>query len=95
MVCLACEENTSDIVKHVLLHCSKLYAARDSWFENIVNILNVTDSVNLFNTEEDIFIETVLGGRSDLLYNTDENKWEQFITSCAINIRHIIDAFLN
>ncbi|CAH1798076.1 unnamed protein product [Owenia fusiformis] len=91
--CLACAKTTNDIVKHFILECSSLSATRDIFFEKIVNLLPVEDSINILNSDDDVLVECLLGSRTDVLQNYDFAEWQQFINLSSNQISAMLKEF--
>ncbi|CAH1783288.1 unnamed protein product, partial [Owenia fusiformis] len=79
--CKKCNSSCNCIIFH-FLHCNQFLSERDAFFERLIDILPVQDSVMLFNFDDDIFLQTVLGSRIDFDVAND-TIYEMFVIECA------------
>jgi hypothetical protein len=86
MICKLCGKETDDRAKHLILGCEKLLEERNVFFEKVIDTLEVRDGVNLFNQEDDILLETLLGSRVDCLSSIDDDVWDKLMLVTAKSI---------
>ena len=91
VICKLCNKEVTDRAKHFLLNCENLMDERNEFMEKIVDVLEVRDSVDLFNQDEDILVETLLGGRTDCLLHIEYSVWCQFLLIVASGVSKMKD----
>jgi hypothetical protein len=86
MICKLCGKETDDRAKHLILGCEMLLEERDVFFERVIDTLEVRDGVNLFNQEDDIILETLLGSKVDCLSSINDDVWDKLMLVTAESI---------
>ena len=74
---------------HVLMECSFLNVYHQSLWDDIVDVLDVSFSVDLFK-KDDICALSMLGGFWDMYPDIQKDIYTSFITN---NVKHMIDAY--
>lgn len=86
MICKLCGKETDDRAKHLILGCEMLIEERNVFFERVIDTLEVRDGVNLFNQEDDILLETLLGSKVDCLSSINDDVWDKLMLVTAESI---------
>ena len=63
-----------------------LIEERNVFFERVIDTLEVRDGVNLFNQEDDILLETLLGSKVDCLSSINDDVWDKLMLVTAESI---------
>ena len=64
-----CHRNYTDVTEHIMMQCTGLNDCRNSMWEEIVNVLNVETSVELWNMSDEKILDILLGAKWTPLRN--------------------------
>jgi len=87
-LCLICECESEDIVKHQLLFCTKLYTRRNKLYELLFDRLSLQAYMRFEDCQSDeILIRTLLGGITTVTETMTLDEWFIFtsIVACEID----------
>ena len=86
-LCLICECESEDIVKHQLLFCTKLYTRRNKLYELLFDRLSLQAYMRFEDCQSDeILIRTLLGGITTVTETMTLDEWFIFTSIVAVEI---------
>lgn len=83
VICKLCGKEVDDRAKHLIVGCEMLFEERNVYFERVIDTLEVRDGIDLFNQEDDILLETLLGSRVDCLTSINDDVWNRLMLVTA------------
>ena len=78
---------------HVLMECSFLNVYHQSLWDDIVDLLDVSFSVDLFQKDDICALSIMLGGFWDMYPDIEKGIYSSFITNNVKHIKRMIDAY--
>ena len=78
---------------HVLMECSFLNVYRQLLWDDIVDLLDVSFSVDLFQKDDLCALSIMLGGFWDMYPDIEKDIYSSFITNNVKHIKRMIDAY--
>ena len=78
---------------HVLIECSFLNVYRQSLGDDIVDLLDVSFSVDLFQKDDICALSIMLGGFWDMYPDIEKDIYSSFITNSVKHIKRMIEAY--
>jgi endonuclease/exonuclease/phosphatase family metal-dependent hydrolase len=91
ILCKLCNMPVMDICTHVIMTCSTLFNERNILCDELVNMLPVEASVELFNLEDESITDIIMGHRWNRLNGDNINHF--YMTIAPIIVKHFINAF--
>ena len=85
-MCLMCNAEDSDIVKHQLLYCSKLCKERNKMFEELFDVLPIDTYMQIEECTDETRIITLLGGITEPIEAIDIESWAELIKIVSRNV---------
>jgi len=82
-LCQLCGRQVIDIVIHCIAECPNLMQERNLMWDTIINVLDVSESIDLFNRDDDDIVDIFLGKSWDKLLRKETTYIDNFYTSLA------------